>query len=76
VAELASNFGVGMDKVSVFKPALDLYKSGLITIEQLMEKNKEIAKLTGKNQKYWLGLLSSRFKEPIADFVLGELTKY
>ena len=70
VVVAASNFGVGMDKVSGFKPALDLYKSGSITKLQLMEINKEIAKLTGKNYKQWLGLLSSRFKDSIAEVLI------
>ena len=55
---------------SVFKSDLDLYKSGLITIEQYLKKTREIAELTGKNPKQWLGLLSSRFKDPIAEVLI------
>ena len=73
VEGITSNFGVGMDKVSVFKSDLDLYKSGLITIEQYLKKTREIAELTGKNPKQWLGLLSSRFKDPIADVLIKTL---
>ena len=73
VEGITSNFGVGMDKVSVFKSDLDLYKSGLITIEQYLKNTREIAELTGKNPKQWLGLLSSRFKDPIAEVLIKTL---
>lgn len=70
VEGLKLNFGVGMDKVSVFKLALDQYKDGSITIEQFVEKIHEIKKLTGKNPKQWLRLLSNRFKDPIAEVLI------
>lgn len=73
---LASNFGANMDSVSVFKSAYDLYKSGAITLEQLVEKINDIANLTEKNPVQWLNLLRGRFKDPLANEVLSQLHKY
>lgn len=68
-----SNFSANMDQVSVFRSAYDLYKSGVITLEQLVEKIHEIANLTGKNPIQWLNLLRGKFKDPLADSVLSQL---
>lgn len=76
IGKQTSSFGANMDSVSVFKPAYDLYKSGEITLEQLLERIHEIANLTGKNPIQWLSLLRGRFKDTLAGEVLSELHKY
>ncbi|MHB8130774.1 MAG: hypothetical protein ACYDEX_17420 [Mobilitalea sp.] len=76
IVRQVSSFAANMDQVSVFKSTYDLYKSGAISLEQLVEKIHEIANLTGKNPIQWLSLLSGRFKDPLADVVLSQLHKY